>query len=109
MDIINWVTIIDPRLRDVKFEEIVERKAPKIYRRTYSYNEIPISTKKEYIPDIFREPFYRDVTTNYMNTSDVNIEIDNLLQIKNDYGYLAVFNDLILRPVCWGKIENKKI
>ena len=44
-----------------------------------------------------------------MNTSDVNIEIDNLLQIKNDYGYLAVFNDLILRPVCWGKIENKKI
>ena len=33
-----WVTIIDPRLRDVKFEEIVERKAPKIYRRTYSYN-----------------------------------------------------------------------
>lgn len=104
-----WVTIIDPRLRDAKFEEIVERKAPKIYRRTYSYNEIPMPTKKEYIPAIFKEPFYRDVTANYMNTSDVNIEIDNLLQIKNDYGYLAVFNDLILRPVCWGKIENKKI
>jgi hypothetical protein len=104
-----WVTIIDPRLRDTKFEEIVERKAPKIYRRTYSYNEIPMPTKKEYIPDIFKEPFYKDVTTNYMNTSNINIKVNNLLQIKNDYGYLAVFNDLILRPVCWGKIKNKNI
>lgn len=56
-----------------------ERMA-KVFRRTYSMNpELRLLLQtKEYIPDIFRNPFIKDVTEEYMDCQDINISIPQI-------------------------------
>jgi len=81
----------------------------KIYRRTYSVNRDieKINFTDRYVPDIFRDVFMKDVTSEYIATVDVDIEAST--PCKSKYAYLAVFDDINWVPVCWGKMSMGKV
>lgn len=65
---------------------------PKVYRMTYKHNPI-IYDRKNNVPNLFRNPFVKDVTKNYVAVSEAEIELD-FSQVKRrpKYAYLSVFN-----------------
>lgn len=82
-------------------------KMAKVYRRTYAHNAEmhDLLASEEFIPETFRTPFIKDVTTEYMSTCDVEIEVEN---VDSKYVYLAVFNRPSWIPIAFTKINNNK-
>lgn len=103
----EWTVVIDPKKLDILPGQLETKNAPKVFRRTYSMNEIPLAEENEYIPPFFRDPFNRDVTHKYQATSDVTVEGDIAGHPVN-HAYLAIFNDRQLRVVDWGKVRRDK-
>lgn len=83
---------------------------PKVYRHTYEpYLEGPLAdgkVKREDIPQLFRTPWIKDVSSQYFQTEDVRMKIDTPIPQGVEYGYLCVFNHKKWIPVQWGKIEK---
>ncbi len=80
----------------------------KVFRKTYSYqNESLFHIKRdEEVPDLFNTPFIKDVTCNYYNT--VNVELELVDKTKKRFAYLAVFDNSNWIPVQWGEVKNNK-
>jgi len=80
----------------------------KIFRKTYSYQYESLFHIKqnEKIPDLFNTPYIKDVTTNYMSTSNVDVQLNETT--NNRFAYLAVFDNANWIPICWGEIKNGK-
>jgi hypothetical protein len=80
----------------------------KVFRKRYAINrEIETLHRTEkYIPPLLRSPFFKDVTTEYVRTFDIDIEFKQ--KIDNQYAYLAVFNNKEWIPIQWGKTNGKK-
>ncbi len=106
----SWKIILDPKymnqVGNIHGQE-VHSMAGKIYRITYSHNPIPQSNGKDTIPDFFLSPFHKDVTTQYVNTSDVSIGAHLFPNDKPDYLYLSVFNAKEWKPIAWSKVNRK--
>ena len=102
----EWTVIIDTKNKDILSGQIEMKNAPKVYRRTYSANPIPIPEEDEYIPPFFTDPFNRDVTDKYLHTSDVTITASVPVQAR--HAYLAIFNGRELRIVDWSKVQQDK-
>lgn len=83
-----------------------ERKTPKVYRRTYSRNHFATPGKNEYIPELFTDPFCKDVTSSYLHTSNVHIDIKKQISKNSRHAYLCVFNNLDWQPVAISGIQN---
>jgi hypothetical protein len=96
-------TYITPEVHMPEKKYLTERKAPKIYRVTYSSNNMYEGKKDEYVPELFRDPFIRDVTDLYASTKDVSIPNLRRLDSRPDYAYLCVFNNLDWQPVAIGE------
>lgn len=81
----------------------------KVFRKSYAVNrEIEqIHRTEKYIPPVFESLFVKDVTEEYMRTFNVAVEIKN--KTKNQYAYLAVFDNKQWVPVHWGKIDGNKV
>jgi hypothetical protein len=93
-----WITHIVPG--DVVQTSLTgERKAPKVYRYTYARNDVYERVGGEYIPELFRDPFIRDVTDMYVNTRDVSIRDRRKSGPRRSFAYLCVFNNLEWQPV----------
>lgn len=101
----HWLRIIDPHYKDGGVPQVYQR-TPKIYRRTFSINAMP--EEKNNVSYLFKDPFNRDVTDQYIETSDVNVECPNHNQ-NTEYAYLAVFHNLSWEPVAWGKRNANQI
>ena len=88
-----------------------DSKMAKVFRRTYAINrEIQNIHKVEtYIPPIFKTWSVKDVTDEYMATTDVEIVIPDSLLGKYSYGYIAVFDNRNWAPIHYAKVERKKI
>ena len=76
--------------------------AAKVYRKTYSEQLASLGTKLEEgekAPRWLKGKYFKDVTTSYMETSDVSVGL-----LKNDekYAYLCVFNSGNWKPIQWG-------
>lgn len=104
----EWTVVIDPKKLDILPGQLEAKNAPKVFRRTYSMNEIPLAEENEYIPPFFSDPFNRDVTNKYQTTSDVTIKAD-ITDHPVNHAYLAIFNDRQLRVVDWGKVQRNKV
>lgn len=113
----SWYTLLSDRGEHLSAEWDVgsvpgtaffpEQRIPKVYRRLYSINR---KRTEYYINSKYKYPFdlcEADVTTEYVNTSNVDIKInnDNLVE---DYAYIAVFNghNEIWSIVDYGVVEN---
>lgn len=103
-----WCVPIDPRFKDAKPNEITNKNVAKIYRQTYSIQPILQPDKDEYIPPLFQNPFITDVTEKYVNTAQVTFSLPKS-KVKFHHAYLAVFNNLEWKPICWSKPQKKKI
>lgn len=80
-----------------------DRRVGKVYRATFARNAVPKQVEGEYIPEVFLDPFLRDVTEKYVKAFDVKVGVENPDVADSYYAYLSVFNDLEWRPVAVGE------
>ncbi|ASB47970.1 hypothetical protein [Alkalitalea saponilacus] len=85
----------------------------KVYRETYSINRnslFVINNGEERIPDQFRNPYFKDVTAEYCDVVDVEVDIHYDVQDGNKFGYLMVFNNRGWVVTTWGeRTRNNKV
>lgn len=97
-----WNTPVSPESKNTEVRGAFERKTAKVYRKTYSRNEIPIPGKNEYIPEFFLNPFYKDVSDQYIHTADATVQPAKQSRANPRHSYLCVFNNLTWQPVVIG-------
>ncbi|MDE7374906.1 MAG: hypothetical protein K2M86_06255, partial [Odoribacter sp.] len=73
----------------------------KIYRQTYSAQEIPKPSNGEYVPPFFRNPFQKDVSGLYWKTVDVSLPVT--LPAGLQYAYLAVHDGKEWQPTAFAR------
>lgn len=82
----------------------------KVYRNTNSINRnslLFMSNGKEDIPTQFRNPYFIDVTKEYCQVKDVEIDIAPDKKTANKFTYLMVFNNDQWVPIAWGKTTKR--
>jgi hypothetical protein len=87
-------------------------KLAKVYRKMYSQqpqNLIFQPRKQKKVPAWLAGKSYIDVTSDYVATSDVTINLTEKAPDSVDIAYLCVFNDGAWRPIHWGRIDGKKV
>lgn len=84
-------------------------RMPKVFRRTYSMNpELKLLLQREkYVPEVFREPFLKDVTEEYMQCGNICLEVSK--EFNRRYVYLMVFNDREWVPVDFAQVSNRQV
>jgi hypothetical protein len=84
-------------------------KRAKVFRKTFAKNSDAlyyVNYGEEEIPPLFQNTKFKDVTDQYIPTSDVIIKTDKK---TNRFGYLCVFDNQDWVPVYWGEIKSKKV
>lgn len=84
-----WMMPIDNRINNADCIQLKLNTAAKVYRRTFAHQAIPDYTSKEYIPPFFLEPFNKDVTDLYLQTSEVDLELP-----KQSFGPLCLSGNI---------------
>ncbi|MBR1518129.1 MAG: discoidin domain-containing protein [Prevotella sp.] len=84
-------------------------KMAKVYRHTYARNKelSELNRKEKNVPPLLRNVFMKDVTTSYMETSDISVHLRNVPRGVS-YAYLAIYGDNDWYPVTFAKIEKGK-
>jgi hypothetical protein len=108
----NPVSFMEP-LKDPNSEVIFLDKftLTKIFRKTFAHQPDKIKLLREEgdnVPYNLRDTKYIDVTDEYIETEDVNIELSELSQGAN-YAYIGVFNNSGWYPVQFAQIEKGKV
>lgn len=107
----KWIPFGGAETNPDEFKKIHDSvKAPKIYRHTYAVQEnfSPPIANAQNIPIIFRKNNKIDVTKEYVETSNVTINVKERKGIYNSLLYLAVFNAEEWKIVSWSQINNGK-
>ena len=85
------------------------RKA-KVFRKMFSDNPMSLPLLKsqgEEIPEVFNDPHIRDVTSEYVKTSKITVNLDNIPKnVKT--AYLCIFNNRTWVPIFWSRIADSK-
>jgi hypothetical protein len=84
-------------------------RAAKIYRKTYSHNLENLVFKNEgaeKLPKWLAGRTFRDVTNQYMPTTDVSIELTETSPQETQFAFICVFNGGEWKPIHWSSIEN---
>lgn len=102
-----WVVTMDGKHKFNKATTYNSPYAAKVYRKTYSINPTP-EDLKNYVPDILRDPYSKDVTEQYEKTTTIECKLNDVPSSVN-YGYLAVFNNLAWKEVAWSKLKRGKL
>ena len=86
-------------------------KINKVFRQIYSINKESLFMQhpKEPIPPFFENTFLRDVTSEYMTTHSIEVNLLFKPVEQREYAYLCVFDNEKWQPVHWGKIDNNKV
>lgn len=82
----------------------------KVYRHTTAINKeslFVLNNGKEPIPAQFQNPYIKDVTTEYCQVTDVEINMADGNEVDNKYGYLMVFNNDRWVATTWGEKTKK--
>lgn len=84
------------------------RTIPKVFRKTFSKqkdNLAMIKTKEDTVPDFFANPRLKDVTEEYVITTDVSIRLNDSLPDQK-FVYLCTFNNAEWKPAAWAVIKD---
>jgi len=83
-------------------------KLPKAYRRMNKIqpNSLAVLASEEIIPPFFRNPRIKDVTEEYVQTTNLSIKKMNKLEGRGKRIYASVFDDKNWVPVAWGDIKK---
>lgn len=86
-------------------------RLPKVYRRTFGKHPEAILLDREMnledIPELFKDIRKVDVSHEYFETVDVEVELKKI-PAHERYAYLCVFNYNEWKPVQWARIEKGK-
>ncbi len=93
-----------PFTRPGDIHRLTDRIA-KVFRWTYAPNHalIALNKSREYIPEVFKTPFLKDVTAEYVKGCDITIPIE---EHKGDYAYLTLYDNQKWVPVDFTRIER---
>lgn len=80
-------------------------KVGKVFRWTYAPNQalVALNGSDEYVPEVFRNPFLKDVTDEYVNGCDISVAVRD---DKSGYAYLALYDNQKWVPVDFARIEK---
>ncbi|HBC45823.1 MAG TPA: hypothetical protein DEO84_07895 [candidate division Zixibacteria bacterium] len=87
-------------------------KLAKVYRKTYSQqkgNLIFQDRKQKKVPGWLAGKSYIDVTSDYVNTCDVAVTLDEPTPDSVDIAYICVFNDGEWQAIQWGRIKDGQV
>lgn len=101
-----WAVILDSKYQSLKVVQADMYRAAKIYRQTYAHQPVVTPKRQEYVPAFFRNPFHKDVTKEYIPTTDVTIRLPRGTGAK--HAYLAIFNDLTWKPIACAEVSGRK-
>lgn len=84
---------------------------PKIFRNTFEKQKesLILIRGDEDIPDELSSPYMKDVTLNYVDCKDMEINIDSKISQHKKFAYICVFDNQNWIPVYWGNIKNQKV
>ena len=107
----KYKTIYNNRTFDLNWGKF---RLPKVFRHTYEYHiDGPLTDNKispNDIPDLFKNPFMEDVSSEYFETTDIEINIPDIISRNDKYYYLCIYQLGNWIPVQWGIADaNKKI
>ncbi len=84
------------------------RTVPKVYQETYEIQKKSLALQAtEPIPKYFMDPCLKDVTDEYIKTSNVKIKLTK--NIDKKYAYLCCYDVGKWNPVDWGVIKNNSV
>lgn len=85
----------------------IDEKKAKMFRSTYARNQSIYELHKsgEYVPAAFRNMFLKDVTDEYVATSDISLKTKGE---SDGYVYLAVYGDQSWYPVDYAMLEGDR-
>ncbi|HEY9542149.1 MULTISPECIES: discoidin domain-containing protein [Bacteroidales] len=88
----------------------LSEKLAKAYRHTYAINEelVDLNNSEKNVPSLFKTIFIKDVTADYISSTNVCIKSSELIKEKK-YAFLAIFGDRDWTPICFGKVSRKKV
>ena len=87
-----------------------DSKFGKVYRQTYAINrELIYMKSKEPVPDFFQNVFLRDVTSEYVPSVSLILDIHPEMKTGNKYAYLSVFDDQDWQPIAYGHVRKNRI
>jgi hypothetical protein len=101
-----WEVLLDEQGRG---RSGLAHRAAKVYRKTYSIQPDSLGFARhegESVPRWLEGLNYRDVTAEYMETTDVTVRLAAAAPEGARFAYLCVFNAGEWRPICWARIED---
>ncbi len=104
-----WCAILSPNIKDGSRNLFQHYSAAKIYRHTYSRHTHLQNNETEYIPLLFCNPFIKDVTDEYLKTTDLIVSIEREPLCAPTYSYLCVFNNRQWEPIAISPFSKKNI
>ncbi len=93
------------------YPHYAQAKFAKIFRRTYAPNKdylALLNRNSGKIPQMYDSPFFKDVTSEYQETSDLEIQLKKRVKLPGNDVYIAVFDNSEWKPVLWGKRRARK-
>jgi len=87
-------------------------KAAKVYRKTYENHPENLTfqpRKQKKIPGWLAGKSFIDVTSEYMKTCDIPVDLTVPVPDSIDIAYLCIFNTGEWQPIQWGKIEGRSV
>ncbi|MDR1340575.1 MAG: hypothetical protein LBK58_11060 [Prevotellaceae bacterium] len=114
-----WTVVLTNRGKNIEFPagfanpgepHKPDEKKAKVFRKCYAINkELEILNEREkHVPYPFTNVFIKDVTDEYISTSDVELSIPSKFR-KYRYAYLAVFDNKSWSAIHYGKVSNGKV
>lgn len=104
-----WEVILDARGEG---RAGLSNRAAKIYRKTFAIQGDSLGalkTDRESVPKWLAGRNFIDVTSQYLTTSDVTIELENQAPAGARFAYLCVFNGGEWKAIHWGMIEDGRV
>ncbi|MCK4873404.1 MAG: transglutaminase domain-containing protein [Phycisphaerales bacterium] len=90
----------------------LSNRAAKVYRKMFSIQPgslAMIKSSDEEAPRWLAGKNYKDVTADYLDTTDVTVRLENELPEGVHFAYICVFNDGDWRAIHWGRIDGDHV
>ncbi|MBU0616881.1 MAG: transglutaminase-like domain-containing protein, partial [Planctomycetes bacterium] len=90
----------------------LSNRAAKIYRKTFAIQRDSLACRAggdKKLPRFLNSRNYRDVTDQYMDTTDVTVRLTNDKPAGTRFAYVCVFNGGKWRPIHWGELDGDRV
>jgi hypothetical protein len=104
-----WEVILD---KDGRGKAGLSNRAAKIYRKTFAIERDSLACRTgedAKLPRYLNSRNYRDVTDQYMDTTDVTLRLTNDRPAGTRFAYVCVFNGGKWRPIHWSEIDGDRV